>query len=214
MTAKQITELLQGRYKQPEWAFFSELHRGTGYRSFRRKTNPEQRFDGWAINCYPSKGHVKVAFEIKVSRSDFLSEVNNPNKRKQAIELSNEFYFVVPEGLVEVEEIPDDSGLMVATKDGLRVVKCSPINENPILDWNFVCSIARRNTDVSDNDYKELKQTNNRLRSAIRTIERERIQLRNELIAIKYERRKLEEELRVLQISLQYAESQGYTKLK
>lgn len=160
MTAKEITELLRRRYRPPEWAFFSELRVGTGYSGYdyNQVKNPEQRLDGWALNCWPSKGLTSIAFEIKVSRSDFLSEVANPEKRQQAITHSNEFYFVVPAGLVAVDEIPMECGLMVARGQGLRIVKKPTINKTPLLNWHFVASIARRSGEVSQETYLEEKR--------------------------------------------------------
>ena len=156
MTAKEITELLRRRYRPPEWAFFSELRVGTGYSGYdyNQVKNPEQRLDGWALNCWPSKGLTSIAFEIKVSRSDFLSEVANPEKRQQAITHSNEFYFVVPAGLVAVDEIPMECGLMVAKGQGLRIVKKPTINK-PHLELAFCSQHARRSGEVSQETYLE-----------------------------------------------------------
>lgn len=57
-------------------------------------------------------GPIRVAYEIKVSRADFLAEVRNPEKRTKAIELSNQFYFAAPKGLLRASEIPEDCGLV------------------------------------------------------------------------------------------------------
>lgn len=38
----------------------------------------------------------RVAYEVKVSRSDFLAELKRPEKRGTAVELSNQFYFAMP----------------------------------------------------------------------------------------------------------------------
>ncbi len=74
MNAKLVVDALRKRHGAVgrEWAFFDELRAGTGYKNIRKGMNPEQRFDAWAINLYPSKGHMTIAYEVKVSRSDFL----------------------------------------------------------------------------------------------------------------------------------------------
>jgi len=134
-----------------EWAFFAELRAGTGYSTYdyalkkRKPFNPEQRFDAWAINLYPSKKHERVVYEIKVSRNDFLHEIKHPEKREQALQLSNYFYFATPKGLVDEAEIPPECGLIeVDTELKTRVIKKAPFRETECLSWQFLCAIARR----------------------------------------------------------------------
>lgn len=64
-------------------------------------------FDGLAIaRSYTSP--CITGYEIKVSRSDFQRD----NKYHLYLQYCNEFYFVVPAGLLKKEEIPDDMGLI------------------------------------------------------------------------------------------------------
>lgn len=49
-----------------------------------------------------------TGYEIKVSRSDFQRD----NKYHLYLQYCNEFYFVVPAGLLKKEEIPDNMGLI------------------------------------------------------------------------------------------------------
>lgn len=143
MTAKDVVECLRQHYtgkNDGQWAFFEELRVGTGYGK-----GCEQRLDAYALGCYPSKGHTAIAFEVKVSRSDFLAEIRNPAKRYHAMALSNQFFFVAPEGLVTTEEIPDLCGLMEVTEEGfVRIKKHAErrVKLNPT--WTFVASICRR----------------------------------------------------------------------
>lgn len=147
MDSKDIIKALRKRHGKNgrEWALFEELRAGTGYKDIRKGLNPEQRFDAWAINLYPSKGHMTIAYEIKVSRSDFLHEIKHPKKRQTAVLYSNEFYFVTPKGLVSKEEIPEGCGLIEVKEDlSSRVVVKAEHRLESELSWNFVASIARR----------------------------------------------------------------------
>jgi len=152
MTSKDILEALKRHYKdERQWAFFKELRVGTGYRlSWAHQgpeyNNPEQRIDAWVINCYKSKQYEKIAFEIKVSRSDFLNEIHNPSKREQALHLSNRFYFAAPKGLIKVEEIPEECGLVEIDKDSnfLKWTKQAPWRETEEPTWNFLAALSRR----------------------------------------------------------------------
>lgn len=178
MKAEDVVKALEKRHganelntAAREWAFFAELRAGTGYSTYdykknkRKPFNPEQRFDAWAINLYPSKKHERIAYEIKVSRSDFLHEINNPEKRQQALHLSNYFYFAAPKGLIAVEEIPEECGLIEVSEDlSTRIKVKAPFRESEYLSWQFLCSIARRAC-VAERHVKELQ---NQIRANLR----------------------------------------------
>jgi hypothetical protein len=95
-----------------EWVLFFELPNGTGSRT-------QDRFvDAFAFNCWPSSGLTRIAYEIKQSRQDFIRELQAPEKRRWAMDVSHEFWFVCASGICDKTEIPEDCGLLVATKDG------------------------------------------------------------------------------------------------
>ncbi|WP_407310969.1 hypothetical protein [Desulfosporosinus sp. SB140] len=145
LNAKIILKALRERHPEKEWAFFEELRAGTGYRNVEKGINPEQRFDAWAINLYPSKKFLRIVYEIKVSRSDFLHELKNPEKRSQALQMSNCFYFVTPAGLIKPEELPPEVGLIeVKNENESRVKVQAPFREDTEPTWQFLASIARR----------------------------------------------------------------------
>ncbi len=139
-TADEIGDLLRARYPAPDWVFFRELRLGTGY-----GRNVDQRIDAWVMHTWPSKGFLKIAFEIKVYRSDFLKELQDPAKRRPALCVSNQFYFVGPKGLMAKYEIPDECGLMEVLADGeIKTAKQAPEREVPEPSWSFLASLARR----------------------------------------------------------------------
>lgn len=163
MTACEIIKALESSYRKPSWVIFKELRCGTGFGK-----RSEQRIDFYALHCYPSQHNRRIAFEIKVSRQDFLHELESPLKRRGAILLSNQFYFVTPPGLVDAKEIPIECGLMEIapqsdtppdkTKCGsfwrkannvrfsywVREVIDAPVRESILPTWKFVASLARR----------------------------------------------------------------------
>ena len=142
---KAIIKALRRRHPEAEWAFFEELRAGTGYRNVAAGLNPEQRFDAWAINLYPSKQFLRIVYEIKVSRSDFLYEIKHPEKREQALQLSNCFYFVAPVGLIKPEELPPEAGLIEVKDEWESRLKVrAPVRTDAGPTWQFFASIARR----------------------------------------------------------------------
>lgn len=138
MTAKDVLDLLHRRYKEPEWLLIPEMRMGTGYGGYR-----EKRLDAWAINTYPSTGHTKIAFEIKVYRSDFLKEISNPEKRIPGMTVSDYFYLVTLEDVAKPEEIPDDCGWIIV-KDKAYTKKKAPLHNCEAPNWSFIASLFRR----------------------------------------------------------------------
>jgi hypothetical protein len=142
---KTLLEFYKSESKYKEVLFFDELRVGTGFGN-----GSEQRIDGWAINLYPSKGYHTVAYEIKVSRHDFQRELKNPLKRRQALLVSKQFYFITPEGLLKPEEIPIECGLKEVfwnshlQKLEIRTVLDAPLRDISPPSWRFLASIARR----------------------------------------------------------------------
>jgi len=107
-----IKTLLKQKYPLPEWALIFELNKGTGFKG------TERRADAVVFNCYPSKGSIRYAFEIKTSRGDFIRELNNPQKRKWLEDNFHETYFVTTHKLVKDTEIPEGWGLLSVTSKG------------------------------------------------------------------------------------------------
>ncbi len=64
-------------------------------------------FDGLAVTRSYTSPCI-TGYEIKISRSDFQRD----NKYHLYLQYCNEFYFVVPAGLLKKEEIPDNMGLI------------------------------------------------------------------------------------------------------
>ena len=64
-------------------------------------------FDGLAITKSYTQPCITI-YEVKVSRSDFLQD----NKWHLYLQYCNEFYFVVPKGMIRKEELPDGVGLI------------------------------------------------------------------------------------------------------
>ncbi|MEM4379105.1 MAG: hypothetical protein QXL01_00260 [Thermoplasmatales archaeon] len=140
MDSRFILKVLKDEHPSDTWAFFEELRIGGGFGK-----DSEQRFDAWAICYFPSKRNVSKCFEIKVSKTDFLSEIRNPKKRRAGLRLSNEFYFVTPEKMLKVEEVPVECGLLEVTELGnMRVVIPAPFRDIEPPTWLFVSSICRR----------------------------------------------------------------------
>ena len=149
MRSSDIIDRLRLAHPVPRWAFFEELRCGTGFGGGYRLTpdgkrvmsDTEQRIDAWAMDTWASRE--AVAFEVKVSRSDWLRELKKPEKREAAMRRSERFYFAAPAGLVRPEEIPEGCGL-VEVGDRLRWTVRAPKRQRAEFDREFVAMILRR----------------------------------------------------------------------
>lgn len=138
MTSSDIKQALFLRYSDPNrYVALAEFRPGTGY-----GLNSERYIDFYVIDCYGN--HQTTAFEIKVSRADFLSEIKKPEKRRLALHFSHEFFFVTPKGLIKPEELPPECGLIEVSEDlTARQVRPALHRETSRPTWRLVASISR-----------------------------------------------------------------------
>lgn len=136
MTAEMIDGLLHEQYGEDPWVYISQLREGTGYT--RRRT-----IDAFAVHVWPSKFRA-LAMEIKVTRSDFLRDIRDPSKRQPFVENSTGFYYVVPQGLIEPDEVPEGCGLMYAQRGRVIRKKIAQERELERFEPLFVASLVRR----------------------------------------------------------------------
>ena len=129
-TSQNIVDRLKKKYKSSEgYILLEQVSNGTGF----------SRAKSW-IDCavfatWPSLGLVRSAYEIKVERGDFLSELQNAKKNQWARAAFHFFWFVAPDGVIKEEELPENCGWMKPRgEDGLTIVRHAAKRENPELD--------------------------------------------------------------------------------
>lgn len=141
------------RQRTDNWAVFPEFRVGTGYARNTRTADVESRIDVLAFPLWPGSGDGVTAYEIKVSRSDFLSEIRKPLKRRPALRYSNLFFFVTPEGLLKQGEVPVECGLLEVSKQGVvNVIVPAPWRDSFHPTTTFVASVCRRVAQLAENE--------------------------------------------------------------
>lgn len=63
-----------------------------------------------------------VVCEVKVSRSDFLVDAKKPHRNGEILGVGNHRFYVVPQGLIQIDELPPNWGLVEITERG--AAKC------------------------------------------------------------------------------------------
>lgn len=118
-TEADILKMLRERHTREgnggsgEYAFMTHVRNAAGF-------NATRTFDAVAINLWPSKGLTIEIFEVKVSRSDWLRELKDPDKAGAALKLADYFSVVATAGIVKREELPEGWGLLEAGFEKLR----------------------------------------------------------------------------------------------
>jgi hypothetical protein len=142
VTAEYLVNLIRQRYP---------VYRDDG---FHRYVVLEQVPDGtgmyqghWidvaVFHMWPSSGLLRSAFEIKISRSDFLRELQYPNKYKWVQDSFHEFWYVAPQGVIKREELPANAGWLCPRANKLTVKRHAVKNENPKLDDLLLAGFMR-----------------------------------------------------------------------
>lgn len=108
-----INELVSSQGELPLWAQRSREHA----KRYALVRNPgktvRRRIDILLINHKKSSVKIpreRIALEIKVSRSDFLSETDE--KRAPWRRFADKFAYVAPEGMIKPSELPEGCGLL------------------------------------------------------------------------------------------------------
>ena len=85
-----------------------------------------------------------IAIEIKVSKQDYKHEIEDSEKRALALELSSQYYFATPQGMIRPDEIPEECGLMELDKGGMiRVTVAAPHRRPGECTWRLMGAVAR-----------------------------------------------------------------------
>lgn len=149
---------------------FPELRLGSGYGGIS-----ERRIDLFMISS--EKGNYTTAYEIKVSRGDFLKDIKDDLKQRGARMYATYFYYVAPIGMIKPEEIPVWAGLMEYDFENknFRTKIPAPLNSRNNPSWSLICSLVRRVDEaVGKNEIDDLKNVlrayESELKSAISTL--------------------------------------------
>jgi hypothetical protein len=99
--------------------------------------------DVTVFEMWPSKGLTRSAFEVKISRSDFLRELQSPEKHKWCTESFHEFWFVAPKDVIQLAEIPAGIGWLYPRGDRLCIARHPLRNPNPALTDALLAAFMR-----------------------------------------------------------------------
>lgn len=131
-----VVEALRRRYCAPAYAFLEQCGTTTGFGN-------RGYCDALAVSLWPSRGLHLYGFEVKVSRSDWVRERDNPEKAERFFERCHFWSIVSPPGIVEISELPPGWGLL-EVGGRLTTRREAKLREVPAPDWGFLAAILRR----------------------------------------------------------------------
>lgn len=145
MDAKYVKKRIARMYPPEQgWLYATEVPTVTGALGDKRI------IDAFAMSAYPSKGFQRTAYEIKVSRGDWITELKDPMKKMQAYLLSNMFWFALAPGVLhqsdfkEYRESLRNTGIMELHEDGTVLFQKKPHKRQAwAMPEPFIASFSR-----------------------------------------------------------------------
>jgi hypothetical protein len=116
-TEQDVKAALWRHYASAGWAVLTEVSISDGSETYAR----DRRIDVLCVRKAKRRGLGPIellAIEVKVTRSDFLSDVKRPEKQAPWRALAHRHAYAVPAGLVSPEEVPAGS-FLITVDDGI-----------------------------------------------------------------------------------------------
>lgn len=142
MTSQEVVDAIKRRHEKD--VFVTECKDGPTW------TQSHSRMDIWTMRRSWSSPLI-CGYEIKVSKSDF----KNDRKWQNYLPLCNQFYFACPKGLISVDEIPPEAGLVYVSNGRVRDAKKPQHREVSIPESLVVYLLMCRTRIVSPKYYEE-----------------------------------------------------------
>lgn len=149
ITTEYVRGLLRKAYADG-WALLEEVAPRNG--------GGTRYADALAVGLWQSRGHQIIGFEIKVSRSDWVSELKNPAKVEEGVfRYCDHWIVVAPPGIVRDGELPPTWGLMEVGATLRRKVAAPRLDAKPITR-EFFASLMRRGQESIDDRARRMSE--------------------------------------------------------
>jgi hypothetical protein len=130
-TERMMLDLIRDRYTKhagngPRYVVAEHVRNQCGFGGDYFGTGPLRTADALAVDLWPSSGHLVHGFEVKVSRSDWLHELKDPEKAEAFKPYCDHWWLVVPDASIVRDDLPDGWGLLAVSNGSLRVRRRAP----------------------------------------------------------------------------------------
>lgn len=142
MNAPEVIDALKATYAAPAYALLEQVGDSTGF--------ARRHIDAILMSLYPSRGLSLTGVEVKVSRNDWRMELRNPNKAEPIARYCDYFTVAAPKGIVPLDELPDNWGLIEILGAGKARTTKKPVRlQAEPLDRGFLAAVLRRASAVT-----------------------------------------------------------------
>jgi hypothetical protein len=143
MTEASVTDALHARYSQVHGGNGRRYAVAAGVRS-HAGFDARRTCDYVAMDLWPSKGLALHGHEIKISRSDWLRELAEPEKAAEFIPYMT-YWWAVASGprIVRDGELPDGWGLMVVRGGLVTVATAAPKRDAKPMERTRIAALLR-----------------------------------------------------------------------
>ena len=144
MTSQQVlTALRSGPLREPAHAWLLEVRNSVGY------TRQVRYADALVLSVWPSRGLWIAGIEVKISRNDWLRELDNPKKSAELQRFCHYWWIAAPEGVVNADELPEKWGHYVIRGQKARASQKATLLKPDALTMDFVASVLRNQSECT-----------------------------------------------------------------
>jgi len=138
-TAADVVAALRRKYPAEAYALVEEVGNSTGFRCRRHA-------DVVLVGLWPSRGLEIVGIEVKVSRGDWIRELQDPGKADPIAKFCDNWIVATGSpGIVKLDELPINWGLLeLDTAGRLQCAKVPVLMKPEPVDRGFVAALVRR----------------------------------------------------------------------
>lgn len=130
-----------------------------------------RRIDLVRIGLWNSRGRGIDAHELKVSRADWLRELDDPGKAEAWWPYCHRFWIVAPPGVVEEPELPEGWGLMLppaSSRSRRFKVAVKPATKEPEVSVALMVELIRRTDNTRLGQIEQLQSDHRRELSRVK----------------------------------------------
>lgn len=148
-TERDMLDLIHERYSKinpgngPRYVVAEHVRNQCGFGGW----TPEDRLrtaDAIVVDLWPSSGNLLHGFEVKVSRSDWLTELKDPSKAEAFRPYCDHWWLVVPDAAIVRDDLPEGWGLLAVGRDGkLRQRRKAPRLDRREMPFGMVAALLR-----------------------------------------------------------------------
>ena len=153
-TERDMLDALHQRYSQRtpnsirRWIVAEHVRSACGFSGYTFGEDPGPRTmrtaDFVAQDTWEAQGLQMHGHEVKVSRSDWLTELADPAKAAAVKRYCDRWWLVVPDRTIVRDDLPDGWGLLAFGRDGrLRIAHRAPVLTPEPMPATFRASLMR-----------------------------------------------------------------------